>query len=144
MQVSERLKNTNIINGDAFDLLRELKDSSNNKLESIIYVDSPYYGTESYYKKEAQTDKTFPHKELSEILLSLKGYIIIISYRATVTTNNKKTKNKDVQKELDKRYMNKGLFIQSKEVANNQIEILLTNVQVNGSTPYDRNIADLI
>ena len=60
------------------------------------------------------------------------------------TSSNSYTTSEKVQKKLDKLYMNRGFFIQSQKVTNNQIEILLTSEQVEGSIPYDCKIATLI
>lgn len=140
-QVSERLKNTEITNKDYLNLSKELAETKC----ALVYVDPPYMGTEDCFEKEAQTDKPFSHEDLCKFIFSLKeNCIFVISYRATVTKKNKKTTNKEVQDMLDKLYMNKGFFIQFLEIDNGQIEILLTNVWIKGSVPYDCNIADLI
>ncbi len=102
-------------------------------------------GTEDYYKAFNSKDEKF-HEKLKELIIKLKkrGAKIILSYRATVTSSNSYTTSEKVQKKLDKLYMNRGFFIQSQKVTNNQIEILLTSEQVEGSIPYDCKIATLI
>ena len=96
------------------------------------------------------------HRKLKEKLLVLKeaGVKIVLSYRATVTKKNANgMKTEEVQDILDELYQ--GFFIQFQEITHhtkindeyipdNQIEILLTSEQVEGSIPYDCKIATLI
>lgn len=163
-EISKRLKDTKISKNDIYFFLDKILVREKEELKkTIIYFDPPYIGTEQNYKvskkeiKKKILNGCF-HKKLNKKILHLKknGANLAISYRATVTCKNKyKMTNKDVQKILDELYMDKGFFIQPKRikhytkikneyVPDDQIEILLTSVQVDGSFPYDRNIADLI
>lgn len=164
-KVSQRLKNTKITKNNAFYFFNnKIIDREITELKkSLLYLDPPYIGTEYYYyveKKEPakEVHKATFHKELKDIILLLKnkGATIVISYRATVTLKNKyKMTSERVQEILDELYMNQGFFIQFTKITHrtkingeyipdNQIEILLSSVEVSGSVPYDCRISDLI
>ena len=160
--VSKRLKDTKITKNDVFYFLNKIaKRKKEDLIRTVIYLDPPYIGTELYYDKSKKKfvakiqDAQF-HRKLKEKLLVLKeaGVKIVISYRATVTKKNAIGMNTEtVQNILDELYQ--GFFIQFQKITHrtkindeyipdNQIEILLTSEQVEGSIPYNRNIADLI
>ncbi len=144
-KISKRLQNAIITQEDIFIFLKKILRQKGSLEKVIIYLDPPYMGTEDYYKAFNSKDEKF-HEKLKELIIKLKkrGAKIILSYRATVTSSNSYTTSEKVQKKLDKLYMNRGFFIQSQKVTNNQIEILLTSEQVEGSIPYDCKIATLI
>ena len=144
-KISKRLQNAIITQEDIFIFLKKILRQKGSLEKVIIYLDPPYLGTEDYYKAFNSKDEKF-HEKLKELIIKLKkrGAKIILSYRATVTSSNSYTTSEKVQKKLDKLYMNRGFFIQSQKVTNNQIEILLTSEQVEGSIPYDCKIATLI
>lgn len=145
IKISKIIQNTVITQKDIFTFLEEIINRGDLLEKIIIYLDPPYIGTEYYYKVYDSTDKNF-HEKLRDSIITLKnrGAKIIISYRATVTSSNKNTNNTEVQSKLDKLYKSQGFFIQFKKARNNQIEILLSSVEVSGSVPYDCRISDLI
>ena len=152
-KMHQRLADVKITKNNAFYFLKKISKLDIEVLKkTIINFDPPYIATEQYYPvsqknlKKTVLKASF-HRKLNKKILALKdkGANIVISYRATVTSNNKYgMTNENVQEILDELYKGKGFFIQFEKVKNEQIEIVLTNVQVSGSYSYNISIADLI
>jgi DNA adenine methylase len=77
-RIAERLREVQIENIEALDLIRRL-----DYPESLFYVDPPYVGEtrsapDSYYYELSERE----HRELSETLQGLSGYVLLSGYES--------------------------------------------------------------
>ena len=71
-EITERLNGVIIENGD-FEKLIKVYYSNN----TLFYLDPPYFGTESYYKNNAETFSYDDHIRLKNCLYNIKGKFIL-------------------------------------------------------------------
>lgn len=140
--LSERLVNVNIKKRDAV-YFGECLWKKFNIRNHIVYIDSPYLYSESYYKMNRKDKSTFDnHRGLRNLAEKLRdnGNYVFTSYRITAseTMKNKGTTSEKICKRLDELYCNRGFYYRLQPLPKKQIEILLSTVELQPSTKYDK------
>ena len=141
--LSQKLKLANIYNMDFSKFIKkQLKIP-----HTLYYIDSPYFYSEDVYSQQ-----TFDHKKLSMLVKQIDDQqnFFVMSNRVTVSSTRKKSglTNNDAINMCNKYYAGKNyhyeLLLFKKKVNPNecQVEILISNFNFNGSTPYDHNITE--
>lgn len=144
--LSERLANVNIKKRDAV-YFGECLWKKFNIRNHIVYIDSPYLCTENYYKMNRKDKSTFDnHRGLRNLAEKLRGNgnYVFISYRITAseTMKNKGTTSEKICKRLDELYCNRGFYYRLQPLPNGQVEILLSTVELQPSTEYDKPLTE--
>lgn len=144
--LSERLKKVNIKKRDALYFGKSLWKKVSIK-KHIIYIDSPYIATETYYRMNRKDKSTFSsHSALRNLVEKLRdiGNFVFISYRITASETMKKKgiTSEKICKKLDTLYCNRGFYYHLQPLPKGQIEILLSTVEFLNSTKYDKPLAE--
>ena len=143
--ISKRLENVTLKNNDAIYFGNYLHKELKIK-DYIVYIDSPYIFTESYYKINRKDNSVFNgHLRLRNLVEKFRdnGNYAFVSYRITVseTMKNKGITSEKICKRLDTLYCNRGFYYRLQPLPKGQVEILLCTVNFHNSIKYDTPLA---
>ena len=136
--LSERLQNTQIKKRDALYYCKTLKGISDH----LIYFDSPYIGSEEYYRENNSKGIIFSsHTALRNRVEQLRRKnICVISYRTTASDSMRQNGITDeyVRHTLNRLFCGKDYHYITTPYIKGQIEIVIATVPFEGSTPFNQ------
>ena len=144
--LSERLTNVHIKKRDAL-YFGECLWKKLCIRNHIVYIDSPYIGTEDYYQMNRKNKSIFyDHSGLRNLVEKLRknDNYAFVSYRITASETMKKKgiTSEVICRRLDSLYCNRGFYYRLQPLPKGQVEILLCTVEILGWTKYNKPLLE--